>query len=356
MKRYLILVLAGFILTAAVGSGSFYAYQFLKGLGGEYENVRVAESQPAISKIPHYLALKKSFYRDQNVKVNTIDCPGDREALAALESGRADVALIRPSSLILKRTSDLKEGTGPVAFASLDRGTSYHLVARENKPLDDIKSLKNKSVIAGPPDSMETVFFESTLRDAGFSPYDSVTIITNIPEEIKMGALKAGTGHYLLLEDRDLPAAAARGFFRVMTFKAEFPTFVCVASREFWSNRPEALQRFTNALYMAQTWMKYRTAADTAAVIKNIPGIDRDSLPGLVARYYENGSLSESPVLPGKNIDTVVKLLDRSREIPMPVSSRELVTGQFAESAVKTVRYIPEKEDRTGLQRLKFWD
>ncbi len=357
MKRSILVFLVGAVIIFIAGSASFFAYKLFRESGKKYHTVRLAESQPEICKLPHYLAVNKSFYGKQNIKIKQAACADDREALAALENGKADVAMVKSSSLVIRRAASLKEGTGPVAFASLDRGTTYHLVAREDKPVADIQSLKGRTVITGPQDSLETVFLENLLRDAGISPYESVTLITNIPEEIRMGALKAGTGHYLLVEEKDLPAALARGFFRVKSFKADFPLFVCVTTREFARNRPEALQGFTNALYMAQTWLKYHTPAETAAALGSIPGAGKDVLPRLVAKYYENGSLNENPVLQGRSMEVVVKMLDRAREIPMPVSGGEMVTAEFADVSVKTVQYIPEdKKEKRGLQRLKFWD
>ncbi len=357
MKRSKFLFLAALVALAATGPGSYYTYKLLREAGKKYETVRLAESRPEICKLPHYLAVKKSLYREQNVKVIKVECLDDKEALNVLENGKADVALVRSSSLVYKRTSSLREGTGPVAFASLDRGISYHLVAREDKPLSDMQFIKNKTVIAGPQDSMETVFFENMLRDAGIGAYEAVTIITNIPEEIRMGALKAGAGHYLLVEERDLPAALARGFYPAKSFRADFPAFVCVTTREFARDRPEALQKFTNAIYMAQIWLRYHTPGETAAALEGVAGIDRKFFPGLVTRYYEQGCLPETPELQGKNMAVVVKMLDRAREIPMPVSGDDLVAGQFADNSVKTVKYIPEDKDKkTFLQKLKFWE
>ncbi|MCL6611958.1 MAG: ABC transporter substrate-binding protein [Peptococcaceae bacterium] len=356
MKRSSVLFLAAAILLAVIGPGSFYAYKMFREAGQKYETVRVAESRPEAGKLPHYLAEKMSLYGEQKTKIKRVDCAGDREALAALESGRADVALVESSSLVIKRASELKEGTGPVAFASLDRGTAYHLLAREDKPMADIRSLKGKTVIAGPQDSLETAFLENVIREAGISPYESVTIITNIPEEIRIGAFKAGTSHYLLVGEKDLAPALARGFFQAKTMKTEFPVFVCVSTREIMRDRPEALQRFTNALYMAQIWLKHHTPAETAGALGSIPGTGKDFFPELVARCYALGSIPETPLIREKDMETVIKILDRSREIPMPVSGSDLVTARFAENSVKTVRYIPEDRQKTFLQRLKFWD
>ena len=282
MKRFKILLLAAVVLLSAAGPGSFYAYKWYQDSQKKYQTVRVAESRPGVYKLPHYLALKKNFYRDQYVKVRQVDCLDDREALAALENGQADVALVNPSSLVFKRAAELKKGVGPLAFASLDLGTNYHLVARENKPLADMQSLKNKTVIAGTQDSLETMFLEITMREAGFNPYEAVTIITNIPPEIRLGALKAGTGHYLLLEEKDLPAALAGGLFPVKSFKAGFPSFVCVSARQFMDQQPEALQRLTNGLYLAQSWLRHHSPGEAASAVGSLEGLDKKELPGLV--------------------------------------------------------------------------
>ncbi|MCL6477768.1 MAG: ABC transporter substrate-binding protein [Peptococcaceae bacterium] len=355
MRKPGILLLLAILIIAAL-TGSFYAYRFLRESLQKHETVRIAESQPAVHKLPHYLAVKKQFYKEQKIKIKTVDCRDDREALAALESRKADVALVKSSSLVFKKSSTLREGTGPVALASLDRGTCYHLVSREDKPLADIKSLKNKTVIAGPPDSQETVFLEHILREEDLGPYENVTIITNIPDEIKMGALKAGTGHFLLLEEKDLPAALARGFFIAKSFKTDFPTYVCVTTREYMRDHPAALQGVVNALYMAQIWLKYHDAGETAAAVHGIPGTDKETFARLVERYYISGSLPQSPVPPENNMEIMVKMLEKAREIPMPVRSGDLISVEFARNSVNSVRYVPEdKQEKKGLQRLKFW-
>jgi NitT/TauT family transport system substrate-binding protein len=351
-KKIVIVLL---ILLIGIGAGSFYAYRLFSGAGKKYPSVRLAQCKPSVYKLPHYLAIEKSFYKNQKIKIKTVNCKEDREALAALESGKADVALVSPFSLILTSASGLRKDTGPVAFASLDAGATFYLVSAEDKPLEDIQSLKKKVIIAGSPDSYETILTEHILRTGGLSPYDTTAIITNIPGEIRLGALKAGIGHYLLLKDEDMPAAAARGFYRTKSFKTDFPSHVCVTTREFMALHPDALQRFTNALYMAQIWIKYHTAAETAAALKNTHGIDKNIFPALVESCYINGGFCESPAVQEKNMDTAIQMLEKSREIPMPVSSRELVDGEIAQNAVKTVKYIPEDKQEGGLQRLKFW-
>ncbi len=355
MRRFSVPLLVLALLSAA-GFGSFFIHRLLSDHGKKHETVHLAEGRLTANKLPHYLAMAKNLYSAQNVKIKAVQCQDDREALAALESGRADVALVSPSSLILKKASNLGEGAAPVAFASLDHGTAYHLVSRENTPLADIKSLKNKSVIAGPQDSMETVFLENVLRDAGISPYETVTIITNIQEDIRLGALKAGIGHYLLLEEKELSAAMAQGFFAVKTFRTEFPSVVCVTTRKSVLNRPEALQGLTSALYMAQTWIRYHTAAETASALRVLQGVDNKTSVSLSGIFYNSGSLPESPIPRDKTMDALVKMLDRAREIPMPVNGADLIVDQFAQVAVKTINYIPEeKQEKKGLHKLKFW-
>lgn len=356
MRKSFFKLVVGILLMAVIGVGSYVTHQWFVQKNQNYLPIRVAESEPDIRKLPHYLAKKESFYHEQKLRIKTVECQDDREALVALETGKADVAFIKSSSLIMKRASDLKEGAGPVAFASLDRGTAYYLVAREEKPLTTIQSLKEKTVIAGPQDSMETVFLENSLRDAGISPYESVTIITNIPEEIKFGALKSGTGHYLLVEERDLSPALSRGFYQVQTLKTNFPTFVCVTTEDFIKKHPLALQKFTDALYMAQIWIKHKTPAETAAVVKSIPETDKNTFSNLLNQVYRNKSLAETPAVEAKDMDLLIQSLDRSRELPMPLEGSMLVVGRFAEQSVKTVQYIPQDDKKTFWDKLKFWE
>jgi len=346
-----------FITTAITAILAYLLVFIIQNNEKKYGVVHLAECRPSIYKLPHYLALENSFYKDQLIKIRPVECQSDNEALSALEGGQADIALVGTASLIFRISGELKEGSNLAAFASLNRTATYHLVSRENTALDDIKSLKNKIIIAGGQDSEETIFLEHILRDGGLSPYESVTIITNIPEEIKMGALKAGTGHYLMLENNDLPTALSRGFFKIKSFQTNFPSVICVTTRDFEKNRPQVLQGFTNAVYMGMVWMKYHTAEETTAACRNTHGIERVIFSQLVKNCYDSSSFGESPVIQANELDALVGLMDRCREIPMPVNSSELIDNRPALSSVRSVHYVPEdKQKKSGLQKLKFWE
>ncbi len=183
-------------------------------------------------------------------------------------------------------------------------------------------------------------------------------MITNIPEEIRIGALSAGTGHYLLADDNDLIPAISKGFYTAKTIKTIFPVYVCVTSPEYIKQHPEALQRFTNSIFMALVWLKYHTPEESAQVMESIPTIDEDLFPVILKQYYNCGGLPENPVPKLENIDVLIDMFKRSREIPMPIKAGEITDVQFANTAVNTINYIPEdkKPKKTGLDRLKFWE
>lgn len=357
MKKLRLPFIALMAAVLLIGASSFYFYHKVLESRKKVDTVRLAEGQPSIYKLPHYLADDKNYYALQNIRVKTVDMQDDRQALSALEKGDADIAMVSPYYLVLHSSSNLKVRPAPVAFAALDRGTVYHLLSRENIPLEDLKSLKGRTVIAGTPNSDETVFLEHLLRNEGLKPYETVNILTNIPADLKTGALKSGTGHYLLVEDKDLAAAIAKGLFKVKSITAEFPAFVCVTSGEFAKSRQGTLQAFTNGLYTAQLWMKKHTAGEAAAAFRNTRGLDKKKLPGMVEAYYGNGHLRESPVIQGKDLELVIDLLDQSKELPMPVNSAEMVNNGFSKAALTAIKAPPPDEDeKTFIQRLKFWE
>lgn len=346
-----------FFVVGVLGIGSLLVNQWSKESRKKYMTVRLAESMPSIYKLPHYLALEKTFYKEQNIIIKPLGFEEDRQALLALSDKKVDVAIVSPFSLVLAKSSSLSEGKGHlVAFASFNMGTSYYLVSGDNKPLENIQALKKKTIITGPQNSQETVFLEQILRNEGLLPYETVSMITNIPEKTKLGALKAGIGHYLLVEEKDLQKALGQGFFSVKSFKTEYPSHILVTTKNFVDEQPEVLQCLTNALYTAQLWIKYHTPSETATTLRNSRGIDKESFPGLVESIYRNGNISPSPVLEEKDIDLVANILAKSREIPMPVSGGDLVNGTFSKYAVNNVNFIPEdKQNKNKLHRLKFW-
>ncbi len=355
MKKYILSFLLLILSLTIVTAGLFQGYKIYQANKEKYSYIKVADSTPEINKLPHYLAVKESIYKSQMVKVKQVKTDNDQEALRALENGDADVALVKITSLLYNRTSSLREGPGNTIFAALDQGITYHLVSPENKLLDDIQDVKNKTVITGMQNSLETVILESVLRDAGVNPYESVTLITNMPDEIKIGALKVKTGHYLVVEGNNLIPTLSEGLYNAKTIPAEFPVYVCVTSARFIKEQPDALQRFTNAIYMAQTWLSFHTPQESVKAVGKIPSIDGDLLPEMIKQFY--GILPKNPVPKLENINILVNMYQNSREIPMPVKAEDIATEQFANTSVKTVHYIPEdKKPKSGLEKLKFWE
>lgn len=342
-----ILVAGLAILSLIMGLGSFYIYRWSKPPEERTETVRIAECTPSVSNLPYHVAMEMDFFSEEKLKIKTKTYSGDNATLNAIADGEADIALAGLEELIYTRSGNLTDDSGPMAFACLAAKNNSFLLARETRESFSWAELKGKSIICGPPESIETVILEELLRRNDLSPHENVTLFTNIPQDLMVGALKSGTGNYVLLREPEASLSEAKGNARVVASLGEeigeYPAVVCAVSTEYAAKHPLAVQRFTNAIYKAQIWIKYHNASETRDLCKKtFKKMDRDIYTKLINRYFENNTWPQNPLIPEEGFNQAMAMLSRAREIPREIPYERMVNQSFAQRAVADINYIPE--------------
>lgn len=342
-----ILVAGLAVLSIIMGLGSFYIHRWSKPPEEKVETVRIAECAPSVYHLPYQVAREMDFFKQEKLKIKVKTYAGEAAALNALVAGEADIALVGLEELIYARTGNLRDHSGPVAFACLAAKNDSFLLARESKEGFSWADLKGKSVICGPPESIETVILEEIMRRNNLSRYENVTLFTNIPKQLMAGALKSGTGNYILLREPEASLAEAKGEMRVTASLGKeigaYPAVVYAANAEYINKHPAAVQKFTNAVYKAQIWMKYHNAAEVRDLCKkNFRKMNRDIYSKLVNQYFENATWPQDPLIKEEEFKTAMKMLSDAREIPREIPYELLVDERFARQAMAGINYIPE--------------
>ncbi|MBE3588615.1 MAG: ABC transporter substrate-binding protein [Thermoanaerobacteraceae bacterium] len=321
---------------------------------GKVETVHLMTGPPSVEYLPQYIARARGFFKEQGVDVKIENTATAETLMAALESGRADVVLTGLEQAIYRRAEG---STAPVAFAALTARDTHFLVARAGKHDFQWADLKGKSVIAGWPESRETVLLEGILRQNKIAPNREVTLYTNIPASLRPGAFQAGSGDYILVAEPRASQMEARGQGKVVASLGSdagpLPGVVYVTTKQFLQTRPGALQRFTNAVYQAQLWLAHHSAAEAAALAgPYLNGIDQGLLTQAVERYHRQETWAATPVIPVEGYNYLMGLLDQSREVRRVVPAGEMVDNRFAGRALETVKYDPGRDEK---RRRSIW-
>lgn len=303
--------------------------------GPEVRTVRLVEGPRTLLYLPQYVALALGFFGQEGLEVLLSPATTEEAALLALEDGRAEVALVGLEQAVYA----CAQGPGGLkAFAAAAQADGHFLLARKAGAAFRWQDLKGKTVIAGWPDSRETVLLEGILRQNGVAPYREVTLYTNIPANLRLGAFTAGSGDFIVLAEPQASLAEERGLGRVVASLSRdagrFPAAVYVAGDAFLAACPHTAQRFVNAVYRAQLWLAGHTAAEAAQVAAPyFKHLDGEVLARAVQRLADGQVWSPGPAVPPDGYRHFVGFLLQSREVRREVPPEELLDNRFASGA-----------------------
>ncbi len=308
--------------------------------------VQILESARSPYYLPQYLALNLGFYKEQNLIVNITTTSQDaiRNALA---DGRTDIALCGLQKIIFNpHVKHLQ----PKVFATMGRRDGSLLLSRKEEDFS-WRSLEGKTIIGGSHDDSSGIALEEVLRKHGLPPYRKVTIYYNIPDSLRLGAFRAGTGHYIQLLEPDASLAESNGYGKVAASVGEATGEMTVtayaALPSYIESKPEVIQGFTNAVYKAQFWLSRHSAEEAAAVVApSFPNLDHEVLLKSIERYRAMGVWAINPEVTKEAYEAFHTAAKNSGEIAAPVPYEKAVITGFAKQALETVVYEQEIEKK----------
>lgn len=159
----------------------------------------VAEVTHSIFYAPMYVAIEKSYFKDNGINLNLILTPGADKVSAAVLSGDADIGFAGSETTIYVYNGGEKDYLK--TFAQLTQKDGSFIVSRkkiDNFTLDD---LKGKDVIGGRAGGMPEMTFEWALKEHNIDPKKDVNIDTSIAFAAMSSAFIGGQADFVTLFD-----------------------------------------------------------------------------------------------------------------------------------------------------------
>ena len=108
------------------------------------------------------------------------------------------------------------------------------------------------------------------------------------------------------------------------------------AKTSFLNENPQVIQSFTTALQKGMDYVQSHTPEEIAQVITpQFPETDLDTLTTIVTRYYEQDTWKDNLVFEQDSFELLQDILESAGELSERVDYEQLVTTEFAKSAVK---------------------
>ena len=117
------------------------------------------------------------------------------------------------------------------------------------------------------------------------------------------------------------------------------PYTVYMATKSYINENPEIIQKFTNAIYKAQIWMSEHTSSEIAEVIlPYFTDSDIETLTKIIDRYNSQDTWKTDPVFDKEGFELIQDIMENGGELEKRVPFEEMVTTDFAQKAVESIK------------------
>lgn len=301
--------------------------------------VTLNEVAHSIFYAPQYVAIEEGYFAEEGLDLTLVTGFGADKVLTALISGEADIGFMGAEASIYA----YQEGaTDPaVNFAQLTQRAGNFLVAREEMPDFKWEDLKGKKVLGGRKGGMPEMVFEYILKNNGIDPAADLEIDQSIDFGSTAAAFTGDASAAFTVEfEPSATALEKEGAGYVVASlgvdSGYVPYTSYSAKTSFLNENPQVIQSFTTALQKGMDYVQSHTPEEIAQVIApQFPETDLDTLTTIVTRYYEQDTWKDNLVFEQDSFELLQDILESAGELSERVDYEQLVTTEFAKSAVK---------------------
>lgn len=300
--------------------------------------VTLNEVAHSIFYAPQYVAIEMGYFEEEGIALDLVTGFGADKVMTALLSGEADIGFMGSESSIYT----YQEGANDVIinFAQLTQRAGNFLVAR--KPMTDFKweDLKGTTVLGGRKGGMPEMVFEFILKQHNIDPSSDLTIDQSIDFGSTAAAFSSGKGEFTVEFEPGATTLELEGEGYVVASlgvdSGYVPYTAYSAKSSYMKERPEIIQKFTNALQKGMDYVQTHTPAEIAKVIApQFPESNLETIETIVKRYYDQDTWKSDLIFKKESFELLQDILESADELKERVPYEELVTTTYAEKAVK---------------------
>lgn len=304
------------------------------------ETVRLNEVVRSVFYAPMYVGINEGIFEEEGIDINLSTGQGADKTMQQVLSKNADIGFCGPEQVIY--INNQKREDYPVLFAQLTQTDGSFLVGRNEEKDFNWDSLKGKKVIGGRPGGVPEMSLEYVLKNHGLTPKKDVELITNLDFTATAGAFKSGTSDYVALFEPTASILEKDKAGHIVSSIGEsigtLPYTCYFSTKSYMDKHPETIQKFTNAIYKSQKWVKDHSDEEVASSIKSFfPGADEKILANVIKNYRSIDAFASKPTLKEEGLNKLMDIIQSydKKLIPERPSFNKIVNNSFAEKSMK---------------------
>lgn len=309
-----------------------------KNTNNDVKNIKVSEVTRSVFYAPQYVAINNGYFNENGIEIELTTGQGADAVMTSVLSNQVNIGFAGPEASIYVYNEG-KEDYCQV-FAQMTKKDGSFLVAREKNDNFKWQDLKGKTIIPGRKGGVPYMTLEYVLRKNGLDPKKDVVLDDSIKFDLMAGAFTSGTADYVTLFEptASLTQNENKGYIVASVGEAagEIPYTAYFAKKSYIENNKETIQKFTNAIYKGQKWVKENSSEDIAKVVQSFfPDTDITLLSKVIQNYKDIDAWNDTPVLKEESFNLLQDVMTSAGELQKKAPYDKIVNNEYANEAIK---------------------
>jgi NitT/TauT family transport system substrate-binding protein len=335
MKKILITVIVCIIVIALVVTGVILKNRNVDNT--DTKIVSVNEVTRSVFYAPQYVAIANGYFEEEGIQIELTTGQGADKVMTAVVAGQCDIGFAGPEVAIYVYNEG-KEDFCQV-FAQLTKKDGSFLVSKTNDTNFKWTDLKGKTVIPGRKGGVPYMTLEYVLRKNGLDPSTDLVLDDSINFDLMAGAFAGGNADYVTLFEptATMTQKAQKGYVvaSVGEEAGEIPYTAYFAKKSYIEENSDIIQKFTNAIYKGQTWVKEHTATEIAEAIQSyFPDTELELLSNVIQNYIDIDVWNENPILTQEAFERLQTVMEEAGELKEKAPYNDVINNSYAENSI----------------------
>ncbi len=301
------------------------------------KTIRLNEVTRSVFYAPQYVAIANGYFEEVGLKIDLTTGQGADKVMTAVLAGQSDIGFAGPEASIYVYNEG-KEDYCQV-FAQLTKKDGSFLVSRTNDENFKWTDLKGKTVIPGRKGGVPYMTFEYVLRKNGLNPATDLILDDSIKFDLMAGAFTGGNADYVTLFEptATMTQNAKKGYVVASVGEAagEIPYTAYFAKKSYMEQNSDTIQKFTDAIYKGQVWVKEHSSLEIAQVIKDFfPDTEVELLAEVLQSYIDIDAWNETPILTEESFERLQTVMEEAGELTKKAPYEKIINNSYAEKAI----------------------
>lgn len=333
-KRILVIII---VLIIAMTIGIFATVKQNK----QEENlatIKVNEVTRSVFYAPQYVAIHNGYFKENGMNIELTTGQGADAVMTAVLANQCEIGFAGPEASIYVYNEG-KEDFCQV-FAQMTKKDGSFLVARNQNEKFDWQDLKGKTVIPGRKGGVPYMTLEYVLKKNGIDPQKDLVLDDSIKFDLMAGAFASGNSDFVTLFEpvASMTQEQAKGYIVASVGEAagEIPYTGYFAKKSYIENNQDTIQKFTNAIYRGQQWVKEHLSREIAEAIQSFfPDTDLTMLEAAIENYKQIEAWNDTPILEEEAYHRLEEVMTMAGELKEKAPYEQVINNQFAKKAIQ---------------------